>query len=1519
MPNEKGGRADKSGNKYEIRCVIYQMLKLLEEKIYSVTLEALGDDEQGVDIWIDYLDGNREGQQCKGRNGSKESWTISSLKAHDIFINWKMQLDRNERNRVALVSPLSCSMLIDLIERAKNTDGDYEHFYNNQISKSSKQLIKVYRDYAEAMELNINDKKDIIKSIDYLKRTFYRQEPDFQLKESILDKIRYLLIGDEYKIFDNFVSIIIDGDILGKKITNTFLCEVLKSKDIKLKNLALDRRITPRINELNDEYSKFFIPIKDGLIERKEFDLCRKIIDLGESMIIHGKAGNGKSGCTEAILNYCNKNIIPVIAIKLDKRIPIGSAEKWGQDLGLPASLAHCLHSISKDEKAVIILDQLDALRWTQAHSRDSLLVCAEVINEIIKINIERKKKISVVFVCRTYDLENDNNIKALFKLDEKSNLKMDWNKIPVDEFDDNTVKEVVGEQYPRLSHKLKSILKTPSNLYIWSQLSSDKDYNECSTTSHLILEWWTQLKSNSMAVGVSENDVINVKENLVQLLDKMGRISISKRILRTNENALFYLSSNGFLIVQGESISFIHQSILDYFLAEAMIDKFYGGENIVNIIGDKEKQTPSRRYQVQMLLQNLVEMNSSDFINVGEQMLKSDSIRYYMKHVFYEVLGQVSNIDEPIRIFVLKNCEVKEYLKYILNNVIMSHSNYISMLRDNGILDKWMQDEETKYIVFNLLQSISPRFDSKDIVFIKKYILKSKCDDEKLIKCFYNNINDDTNEMFDLRMQLYEKYPEMANEYFNFKEMFKQCEMRTIKLFTFLLKYKIKGQEKYVYKYEEELIDETADILINNGRDIVSMLLPYIPCEPYEEIIFSEWCNNYGHKNNLERACVQIIKKANAAIISNNPKEFLEIYNQFMGKGFAIFNEIILSALLNLPEEYSDNVIKYLCEDFDKNIFNMTSGDKNKLLLAKGVLKKHSASCSDKVYSLLENKIIHYTSPDAKERYSRRVEYNKNNTGDRAYWSFWGDLQAELLPCLQINRMSEEGKRLLTVLKRRFEGVYNIYDNSSGHSGWVKSPISEKKLSNKSWIKLLTNKKIKGRRNNSWKEVLGGFIESSIEEFSGDFRSTVSVEPERMIKLVLGCEEGILDEYIDSLFSGIASCNESKDISIELLEELMERYPCDSKSWRARSICRIIEMKKGSNWSQKVLDILKDISINHINPELGKPNVTNKDDKEMRTFEMLQSNSLNCVRGAAASAIGKLLWEDKQLYVQFKDTINQLTIDENPAVRLASLSALWPTYNIERDWASEKILALYEQDYRLAGFYDSKNMFFLLYPKYRKRVLNIINKCFLSSDEQLIKIGSCSLAEMYMVKNEFVHEMNNVDSITEKQAKSILEMVVVYFDKDEYNDVCKKIILKFKTSEFDLDFPLSNLFYQNKINSERDNEFLIEIMQSNLSNRTVSAFVHYLEKNSKSIVEYKDIILSMSCHLLSNESEKLIGYWGIEDEISKLIIGLYDETSTSLEAELIETSKKCLDIWDLMFEKQVGSIRILSQQIFER
>lgn len=1520
MPYEKGGRADKSGNKYEIKWVIYLILRVIEEKIYSVTLEALGEDEQGVDVWINNFDDTKEGQQCKGRNGSEEKWTIGSMQSHNIFKNWKFQLERDANNKVALVSPLSCSLMVDLIDRAKNTDENCEYFYKSQICGSSKRFEQFYKDYLEAMGLNIKNDNDIIKSVDYLKRTFYKQQSDSQLKDIILDKIRLLLVGDEYKIYDTFVSIVVDENILGKKITNTIICKLLKEKDIKFKNLALDKRILPRIRELNSEYRKFFVNIKGELIERKEFDLCKRAIDLGESIIIHGKAGNGKSGCTEAIMDYCEENLIPVIAIKLDKRIPTGNTEKWGQDLGLPASIVHCLHSISKDEKAVLILDQLDALRWTQAHSRDSLLVCTEIINEVTKINAERDKKISIVFVCRSYDLENDNNIKALFESNKNIDTNISYQKIYVDELASKEVEQIIGEKYHRLSNKLKNILKTPSNLYIWTKLNPDKEYHECYSTNHLISEWWKQLQEGCREVNLEVRDVVDIKKNLVKRLDKLGRISIIKKALgNINENALFYLSSNGFLLVESNCISFTHQSILDYFLAEDMLNKYYDGESVDNIIGLKVNQTPSRRYQVQMLLQNVVEIDSQDFISIGEKLLASENIRYYIKHVFYEVLGQVDNIDEVIERFILLQCEDEKNIKYLIENVFMGHSNYLEVLRKNGILDKWINNNDKKDIVFNLLSSISLSFNTDDINFIKKYIFKLEDDDRKFARCFHNDINCDSDEMFDLRIKFYERYPYMCETWIDYKKMFKECEIRTIKYLELLLKNNIRNREREIYRYEE-LLDETSDIILTKGKEILSILLQYVPCEFKENIIYSKWSAKYGYKNNLERTCIQIIKKANRAVILNNPQDFFDIYREYMGKGFPLFNEIILSSLINFPDIYSDNIIQYLCEDFDKNIFDETSGNKSKLLLVEELIRKYSSSCSEDIFSLLESKIIQYKSPKIKEWYLNRIEYNKHNKGERVYWSFWGDLQVVLLQCLQYKRMSEKAKKLLSVLKRRFKDVPNIYVNLGTHSGSIKSPISGKVLSNKDWRLLLTNRKLERKKNHSWKTVKGGFIESSIQQYSYDFSSIVAAEPERMINLVLGIQNRINEEYINSLFNGIARSSNLQKVSIKLLEKIIIKYkPNNNETERAMDICLIIRNGKDVNWSQEILDILKELAIKHKNPELGKPVVTNNEDKEMKTFDMLESNALNCVRGCAARTIGDLLWKNNKLYYQFKDIIDKLTQDVNPAVKLESLYALRAVYDIEREWAAEKILNLYEQDYRLAGSRKSGEIFFLLYPKYRKRVLEVIQKCYSSIDKQLVQVGAYNLVKMYILKNEFYDEISNIDGITKEQVQTILETAILYFNNKEYNDISKAIILKFSSSEFDLEFPISKLFYENKIDLERDKEFLLEVMNGNLGRRTIYAFTDYLEENSKSMVDYKDIILSISYNLINNDYKERHNYYSTGDEISKLIVQLYDETSIASNPELNKIAQSCLDIWDLMFEKQIGSIRILSEKILER
>lgn len=818
------------------------------------------------------------------------------------------------------------------------------------------------------------------------------------------------------------------------------------------------------------------------------------------------------------------------------------------------------------------------------------------------------------------------------------------------------------------------------------------------------------------------------------------------------------------------------------------------------------------------------------------------------------------------------------------------------------------------------MLTSIAPKLDIEDISFIKRHAFSNKNDDAQFMRCFLHDITQESEEVFELRMIFYEHYPEYAKEvYIDIKTMMNKFERRTIRLVSFWLKNKIKSQGRYVYRYEEELIDSDNSFLVDNWEYILNELLQYIPKECGCEVKYGDWSGKYVHKKNLERACVELVKKATIALCCKVPERFWEYYEPYMEQGYYVFNEIILTGLAVLSPKYSNRIMSYLCSDMDKNIFDYTSGAEDELGLVKEVLKIHGNSCDKEELLRIENAICRYISPNASEWYKRRIKQNERKEYPTVYWSFWGDLQYELLRYLPEERISPKAKELLRILDRRFHKVPLHYCNGHGHSGWVKSPVSGKNIGKGQWLQIITNSKLKNRDQHRWIEVKGGFIESSYEAYTSDFQLVVEQHPQEMIELVLNNKERVLPAFVDSLFLGVEVSEKLEDLDSEVIERLLIEFPCNMKGHRASYFCGIVEKISNVNWSLEVMEQLMNIALKHCNPELDKPNVTNSEDKEMKSCNMLHNNALNCVRGSAARAIGHLLWEDKETFLRFKDVIEGLTKDENPAVRFASLYALWPSYNIDREWAAEKILYLYESDIRMASFYNSKNMFFLLYPKYKEKIILIIEKCFESEDKQLVEIGGHAVCEFYIQHNEFEKIIISVQSKSEAQIKAILDMAVVYLQVDDYRNKAKDIILTYKNIDTDIEIPLTKMFYDKYVDAKRDKVFLREFMKTKVSRRTVWAFVRYLEESAVSVVDYADIIIQLCENVLHMEIEDLRKQWGIEDEISKLIISLYDETVNSSKTIDKQIADKCLNLWDIMFERQFGSVREISRQLMER
>ena len=239
MPYEIGGRADKYGNRFEIRVIIYHMLELLEEKIDYIILEAVGDEEQGVDLWIGHKDASQESIQCKVRNASKEYWDFGTANARGIFSNWKFQLDRGPNIYVSLVSPLAFTFLEDLINRAINSNNNGRDFYDYQIKPSDGKFLSFTNNICRVMGIDHKLDYDLNRLIGYLKRIRYKQFPDYCLREIIMRKIENIFLSKPNKVYDSIVSWIIDGDILGKKINLSMIHQFLNEKQNQIKKSSL--------------------------------------------------------------------------------------------------------------------------------------------------------------------------------------------------------------------------------------------------------------------------------------------------------------------------------------------------------------------------------------------------------------------------------------------------------------------------------------------------------------------------------------------------------------------------------------------------------------------------------------------------------------------------------------------------------------------------------------------------------------------------------------------------------------------------------------------------------------------------------------------------------------------------------------------------------------------------------------------------------------------------------------------------------------------------------------------------------------------------------------------------------------------------------------------------------------------------------------------------------------------------------------------------------------------------------
>jgi hypothetical protein len=1546
MAFEPGGMSEKLGNRYEGRWVAKQLLRLLNEEIQSVTVELIGPEEEGVDLLVVKKNGVRQLQQCKARFGNQNSWSVRALASKGILGHLHTHLSSDLSLEFALVSSIPVQPLTDICESARISDTNPRDFLDNQIKRIGEERADAFSGFCGALNLDSNQETDLQKAFDLLRRTYFKLYPDDRNTwEDLLTWAGYLLTGEAHTAVDVLLAYAEDNDKFRKPIHADELRTYLATEHrINPKNLNHDNRIAPVIEELQQQFSE---SIRQGLINgkiipRDETKQIIKCIESGQNVVLHGTAGNGKSGVLLELVEYfCDKQI-PFCAIRLDRRIPDKTAKQFGVDMGLPESPVYSLAGLSGKRRSVLILDQLDAIRWTSAHSSTAMDVCKELIRQIRSINRENEK-IIIVLACRSYDLEHDPEIKNLVS----DGKVQGFTKILVKELSDEQLKTILDHDYTSLTGSQRHILSCPYNLAIWMELKKDGTITNFSSATALMHRFWeNRRRAIWEKAGINAADLENFLILILDYMENRGEISVPFTLTAQNPHIRDALVSYGILQQNASRIIFCHQRYADYLIAERLLKHIFKGEgSLLSWLGPKERQSLVRREQLRQVLAMLSEESPSDFLTHTRTLLESTEVRFHLKHLILEIAGLLNEIDENIGDYFRGLAEVPFWQAHILETIFWRHPPWILYLLTTESISSWLSSREEPKInnALWLLRSVNDQIPDKVAEILAPYLGKGDEWAKRILNTLCLDELDDSEQMFELRLQL-AKGGHIKN-YVHWKPLCTKYPLRAIRLIESVVStwhiddsqtIREKGSlERWLDEDNQALSHaveqnpmQTWDLLINHIERLTSIVNP--SCyEPKLE----RWRESHFDRKgeDIARGMVILVITAGQFLASVQPDELVKRVSSLEKSISPIIREIIISVYANLPPSHADVGIAWLLGNPAR--FRTGPGyHEPEWMPAVRLVEALSSHCSEELFRRLEGAILHYHAPEEKQE----AEYEFTHRKQGYFYYYWGETQYFLLPALDKKRTHKTTVDLIRVLERKFRQYSGkrFMRGGVGSGGWIGSKLDRnlEKISDNAWLQIINSKKVPQEDNNKWIQVDPDHVATtSIRQFAGSLARIAKRYPERFGQLALHFPKTVDSSYISAVLDSINQRlpdsrlpeDEKKSwqpARVETIEAVLAKYSSGDDRDIAISFCRLIAERAEQHWSDQVIASLVYYAMNHPDLPTGKLNFHCDQSSDEASVETLFQNTINCVRGVAAGAIGQLLWKQNGRLEQVRSGIESLVHDPHPAVRMAAVEAVEPVLNIGKDLAVKWFCEACKDDLRIPASRRAVYFFNYIIPSHIEQVAPILQQMVRSPLEDVSMEGACQITARWLFHGFFEKEIAICREGNLTQRKGVATATAQLFQDRKYSSKCRELLRHYiNDADKEVRDTLRNMFRRNELNiDDPDHQnFIQEYIKSQSFAESPDSFVDLLANYPGKLLSISESIFTVCEEFATALKEKSrdfsSGYPYTVKEMLPVLLRLYEQALGKGNGRI---AGRCLDIWDILFESRVGRAIELTRSI---
>ncbi|MBE9214525.1 ATP-binding protein [Plectonema cf. radiosum LEGE 06105] len=1519
-----GGETDKIGNRYEGRWTVHCIIDVMDEKATSIRLE-----KPGEDAFEFFVSKNKklECHQVKRQRSGRGRWTLSALEDKQVQVLsdfWKSL--SNPKVICVFVSTQDADELGELAQRARGAASwtEFERdFLNKTLFGHFNTLRKKWENCSE------------IAAFEALKRVKVVTFGEDVLVETVENRIAALVEGDPKTIRIELAELALEK-IHCELTAHDIWHYLLQERGYRRRQWGKDPHVLAAVENANNIYISSLTEqraIGGNIIPRNEAQAAfeQLITQKKQSILAVGEAGVGKSGVMLQVLEKLHNQGVPVLAFRVDRLEAMPLPDKLGEQLGLPGSPAIVLANIAQSRDCVLVIDQLDAVSFASGRNPQFF----DCIFEIIK-QAQAHPNIHLLLACRKFDLDNDNRLKRL--IDEKNGVAK---AIAINRLPHSTVRDVVtklGLETTRLTEKQLNLLSIPLHLSLLAEIAEDSTVDAVlfQTAKELYDQFWSKKQGKlreRLGCSVQWTQVI---DRLCDYMSSQQQQSLSAPESVVDEFAddARAMASEHILTWENKRISFFHESFFDYAFARRFA---YRGQELLTFLRCSEQHL-FRRAQVRQILIHQREENFDGYLQNLRELLNSSDIRFHLKKVVIALLETLDNPTEEkweiIKELMCSQNPLSKEVWVILNTSI----HWFQLLDSLGIIEQWLQDENESHIdkTVTLLSFMQKQLPDRVAELLEPFVGNSERWLQRFVKLTSFAEFGTGRRFFDLFLRLVDIgildsqtddgniQRDFWSLIYNLPKQNSEWSCEAIGHFlnrrlNISLKSKNPNpfEEKYgVFPYSayyKEAISESAS---NAPQAFIENVLPFMlqvmdltafrqVNPPWQDAVW--WFRIYGDDYGIDKLLLKNMEAALSNLAVQDPEEFTMITEQHLRySNFETIQYLLVRAYTANGEKFANEAIDYLCE---QPLRLETGGDLCRSAVIGNepywatqlLLKSITPHSSEEKLSKLEDIILNYYT-----------EFEKTAKG----FICRGEAQLLLLEAIDSSRRSELATRRLQEWRRKFpdtKGIEILQENEppdSLEASLVKSPIPKDaadKMSDKQWLQAIAHYDYGdlGTLFQRTGKLIGG-----AHQLSSNLENQVKKQPLRFASLIWKIPDNANSSYFDAILTGIAEVSTDVETALQVCQRChqLPNRPC------GRSIAWLFNKLSKLQWSEEAFEILIWYALNDPNPQEESWRTNNSGN--------IVSFGINSTRGAAVSAIAKLIFADKSRTVYFQRYLEQIIQDPSISVKCCAAEALTAVLNYDHDLAVSLFIKLCQTEDDILGTPTVERFLYYVLPKYFQVLMPILERMITSNLPEVIKVVTQQVCRASLVIEEAYPLAENCLSSTEQHRISATTVFVDNLKSAHFRQFCEnKLTQLFNDVDEKVRAEAARCFFQ----FERDElgiyrQLVEDFVESSAFATNYRDLIHALDKTTAKLPDITCSICEKIVRISKSDNRSDASHIPYADKISKLLIRVYSQSKDKKLRSACSSASlsRCLDIVDCIAQTGVYGLNKALQE-FER